>query len=59
MKQSNLDFVDNKFRELGITLPKQELEFATKQFVYHGQAIGLSSNTRKNTFDNLVVKPLS
>jgi len=31
LKKSNLDFVDKKFRELGITLPKQELEFATKQ----------------------------
>ena len=49
LKQTNLDFVDNKFRELGITLPKQELEFATKQFVYHGQAIGLSSNNDRES----------
>ena len=42
MNKSNLDFIDRKFRECGISLPKQELEFATKQFEYHGQSIALS-----------------
>ena len=55
MKQSNLDFVDKKFRELGITLPKQELEFATKQIVLHGQAIGLKkSKSSDDTLARLV-----
>ncbi len=41
LNQTNLDFVDNKFRELSITLPKQELEFATKMFERKGGALGI------------------
>ncbi len=43
INQTNLVFVDNKFREIGITLPKQELKFATKMFERKGRALGIGS----------------
>ncbi len=59
LNQTNLDFVDNKFRELSITLPKQELEFATKMFERKGRALGigrrLDERDKDGTTSNIIV----